>query len=148
LVCANNPAVSGTVRPVDLLSAFIGENSEGTWTLRVSDAVNQDGGALNSWSMNICTTVPVLSIAENDLLDFAIYPNPNSGNFNIQFQSDSKNEISVSVHDIRGREILSNAYKNNGLFNENLQLSNASAGIYLVTVQDGDRKQVRKIVIE
>ena len=32
--------------------------------------------------------------------------------------------------------------------NENLQLSNVQSGVYLVTVQDGSRKEVKKIVVE
>ncbi len=52
------------------------------------------------------------------------------------------------VHDMRGREIFTKKYSNNGLFNENLQLSNAQSGIYLVTIQDGSSKVTKKIVIE
>ena len=49
---------------------------------------------------------------------------------------------------MRGREIYNNSFQNNGLFNESLQLNNVQAGIYLVTVQDGARKEVKKIVVE
>jgi hypothetical protein len=34
------------------------------------------------------------------------------------------------------------------LFNENLQLNNIQSGVYLVTVQDGSRKEVKKIVVQ
>jgi hypothetical protein len=84
----------------------------------------------------------------DSLENFTLYPNPNKGNFNIQFSSNSNNNIIVLVHDIRGREIFNKTFSNNGLFNENLQLSNAQSGIYLVTIQDGSRKEVKKIVIE
>jgi hypothetical protein len=49
---------------------------------------------------------------------------------------------------MRGREIFNRAYQNNGLFNESLQLNNVQSGVYLVTVQDGARKEVKKIVVE
>jgi hypothetical protein len=49
---------------------------------------------------------------------------------------------------MRGREIFNKAYQNNGLFNESLQLNNVQAGIYLVTVQDGSKKEIKKIIIE
>ena len=58
IVCGNNPAVSGTVRPASPLSVFNNQNSAGTWTLTISDAFNQDGGTLNSWGLNICTVQP------------------------------------------------------------------------------------------
>jgi len=147
LICANNPAVGGTILPVDVLSAFNGQNTEGTWTLRVSDNANQDGGAINSWSMNICSTT-ALGVAQNELSEFVLYPNPNNGNFNIQFKSNTTEDIKVNVHDIRGRQIFTKTFKNTGLFNENLQLNGAAKGIYLVTVENGNNKEVRKIVVE
>lgn len=57
LVCQGTPnAISGTVIPSQSLSALIGENTQGIWTLRIQDSFNQDGGALNSWGITICTT--------------------------------------------------------------------------------------------
>jgi len=149
VVCGTNPGISGTVKSSQLLSAFNGQNSTGTWTLRILDSFNQDGGALNSWSLNICTVQP-LGIDDNEgkISDLVIYPNPNNGNFNIQFTSTSGNEIKVNIHDIRGREILDKSYNNNGLFNETLQLGSIQSGVYLVTVQDGSRKEVKKIVVQ
>ena len=149
VVCGTNPGITGVVKSTQLLSAFNGQNSTGTWTLRILDGFNQDGGSLNNWSINICTIQP-LSIDEQEgvISNLAIYPNPNNGNFNIQFTSNSSNEINVGVHDMRGREIFTNKYSNNGLFNENLQLSNVQSGIYLVTIQDGSSKVTKKIVIE
>lgn len=46
--------ISGNLLPQQSFSAFNGQSSQGTWTLRVSDAFNQDGGSINSWSLNIC----------------------------------------------------------------------------------------------
>jgi hypothetical protein len=34
------------------------------------------------------------------------------------------------------------------LFNETLQLENIQSGVYLLTVQDGARKEVKKIVVK
>ncbi|HEX8563570.1 MAG TPA: zinc-dependent metalloprotease family protein [Flavobacterium sp.] len=148
VVCGTNPGISGTVKSLQLLSAFNGQNSAGTWTLKIKDNFNQDGGSLQSWSLNICTTTEALAVDENTLTNFVIYPNPNSGTFNVQFSSASGDNVKINVYDIRGREIFARTYQNNGLFNENLQLENASAGIYLVTVQNGPVRQVRKIVIQ
>jgi subtilisin-like proprotein convertase family protein len=147
VVCGTSPGISGTVKSLELLSAFNGQPSAGTWTLRIKDNYNQDGGVLNSWSLGICHTAP-LATAENHLSNFVIYPNPNSGSFNVQFTPNSGNDVKINVHDIRGREIFSKSYGNNGLFNENLQLNNVQAGMYLVTVQNGNQKEVKKIVIE
>ena len=39
--------------PEEPLAAFIGENPNGTWTLRISDDLGGDAGNLNSWSVVI-----------------------------------------------------------------------------------------------
>ncbi|HQK40610.1 MAG TPA: T9SS type A sorting domain-containing protein, partial [Flavobacterium alvei] len=62
--------------------------------------------------------------------------------------SQSKNDIKVLVHDLLGRKVFENKYKNNSSFNEDIQLKNVTSGIYLLTVVDGDRKEERKIIIE
>ncbi|MCG2612169.1 proprotein convertase P-domain-containing protein [Flavobacterium sp. SM15] len=148
VVCGTNPGISGTVKSTQALSAFNGENSTGTWTLRISDAANQDGGSLNSWSLNICT-VTALGTQENNQLDgFTIYPNPNNGAFNIRLNSTSGNDIKINVHDISGRLVFDKSYSNTGAFDQNLQLNNVQAGIYIVTVQDGDKKEAKRIAIQ
>jgi subtilisin-like proprotein convertase family protein len=56
LTCGATPTISGILAPSGSFSSILGTNSQGTWTLRVFDGVNQDGGILNSWSLNICST--------------------------------------------------------------------------------------------
>ncbi len=80
--------------------------------------------------------------------NFSLFPNPNSGNFTVKFDSTTTNDIDIVVHDIRGRNVFERTYTNTGMFTQNLQLDNVQAGIYLVTVKDGDRKVVKKIVVE
>lgn len=140
--------ITGNILPAEPLSIYNGTNPQGNWLFAVRDLAAQDTGTVNSFSITICSQTAVLSTENFGLADFKIYPNPNNGTFNIQFNSDSSNEIKVGVHDIRGREIFNQSYQNTGLFSQSLQLSNAQSGIYLVTVQDGDKKEVKKIVIQ
>ena len=147
IVCAA-PITTGTFTPSQALSGFNTKSTNGTWGLLLNDYFQIDTGSLNSWSVEVCYQQATLSEENFSISNLAIYPNPNNGNFNIQFTSNSSNEINVGVHDMRGREIFTNKYSNNGLFNENLQLSNVQSGIYLVTIQDGSSKVTKKIVIE
>ncbi|ESU23715.1 fpp1 protein [Flavobacterium enshiense DK69] len=141
------PGITGTVIPAQALSAFNGQNSTGTWTLRVIDQATNDAGTINSWSLNICT-VQTASVADNNLKNFTIYPNPNNGNFNVQFESNSSNNIKINVYDISGRIIFEKSYQNSGFFNQNIQLNNAQTGVYLITVLDGDKQTTKRIVIK
>lgn len=92
--------------------------------------------------------IQTLGTEDFGLDNFVLYPNPNKGNFTVKFSSASSNEIDITVHDMRGRQIFSKAYENSGLFSGNVMLDGAQAGIYLVTVQDGNRKEVKRIVID
>jgi hypothetical protein len=94
------------------------------------------------------TITPNLNTDEFGFTNFSIYPNPNKGSFNVKFDSTSNNEISIVVTDIRGRNIFEKQYSNLGLFDQNIQLSNIESGVYLVTVKDGTKKIVKKIVVD
>ena len=144
--CAAN--MTGTYSPSQPLSAFNGLEASGAWTFQVRDGWIQDTGSVNSWSVEVCTQTATLATTENGLTNFAVYPNPSNGNFNIQFESQSANGVNVMVHDLRGRAIMTRNFANTGIFNQNIQLDNAQTGIYMLTVTDGDRKEVRKIVVE
>jgi len=137
-----------TVSPNVALSAFNGQNPQGNWTFRVYDNFAGDSGTINSWAIEICTQTVTLLTEDFGLDQFGLFPNPNNGNFNIKFNSSSGNEISVAVHDIRGREIFNQGYQNTGMFEQNIQLSSVQSGVYVITVKDGERKEVKKIVIE
>jgi subtilisin-like proprotein convertase family protein len=146
IICA--ATITGNVTPVSPLSTFNGLNPNGNWLVGIRDFEANDTGSVVSYTLTICSQVATLTSNSFGLQDFTLYPNPNNGNFTIQFNSDSGNEIKVNAHDLRGREIFAKSYSNSGLFNETLQLNNVQAGIYLVTVQDGARKEVKKIIIE
>jgi subtilisin-like proprotein convertase family protein len=136
---------SGNFRPVQALSAFNGKPSNGTWTLTVQDFAPQDTGNINSWGIDFGCT---LGNEEFDSADLAVYPNPNRGNFTLQYNNPISNEIKVTVYDMRGRKIYENSFSNQVTINESIQLNNAQLGIYLMTVTDGIRKEVKKIVVE
>ncbi len=147
LVCGSNPAVSGTILPVAALSAFNGQTSTGTWTLTIKDNASGNGGTLNSWSLGICN-IQTLGNVENSIKDIVLFPNPNKGNFKIQFSSVSSNPIEINVFDISGRNIYEKQYSNSESFSQNINLENAQSGIYLVSIKDGEKQVVKKIIIE
>lgn len=145
---ACTPALNGTFAPADPLSAFNNKTQGGNWTLRAQDFWGGDTGTINSWSITICalTGVP-LSNAEFGLDGFAVYPNPSNGSFNVKFESASANPVNVLVHDLRGRLVFEKEYSNTGSFDQNVSVNNAQAGVYVLTVANGERKEVKKIVI-
>ncbi|MEI7508536.1 MAG: reprolysin-like metallopeptidase [Flavobacterium sp.] len=94
------------------------------------------------------TITPSLSNEAFGLNNFSLYPNPSKGNFTIQFDSNSTNDIEILVNDIGGRNIYQRKFPNTAIFSQNLQLDSVQSGVYLVTVKDGDKKVVKKIIVE
>ena len=148
LECGSGPAIGGKIIPAQPLSVLNGLSSEGTWTLRVADSANQDGGQINAWSLNICGAQAPLSVVKNALSDLAVYPNPNSGNFTVRFNSASESDkVQISVYDISGRIIFDKEYANEAVFNQNIQLDKVQSGVYLVKIANGESKQIKRIVV-
>ncbi|RYZ78322.1 MAG: T9SS type A sorting domain-containing protein, partial [Proteobacteria bacterium] len=115
-----------------------------------ADAVVANNGTLNSFTFTMCSTTTTVTLATEKftLADFSIFPNPNNGNFNVKFTPDGQNEVKINVHDIQGRRIYNKEYPATGAFEENLQLNSVQSGVYLVTVENGNKKEVKRIVVE
>lgn len=145
VVCASPTA--GTYKAIGTLNNYTTGTINGTWKLRVRDAQTGDSGTLNSWSVEICTSQYVASTPDYGVKNFVVYPNPNNGSFTVEFNSESQNNVNITVHDIRGRAVYNNTFANSGLYSGNINLNNAEQGVYLVTVQDGSRKETKKIVV-
>lgn len=146
LVCGSTTVQ--TVSPFEPLAAFNGQNPQGVWTFRVRDVDATKIGTVDQASITICTKTYTLGISDIEINDFVVYPNPNKGNFNIQFTNKSSTGVKVMVHDLLGRKLFENEFENKSNFNENIQLKNVQPGLYLLTVIDGNRKEVRKILIK
>lgn len=93
-------------------------------------------------------TIATLGVEEFEFANLSLYPNPNKGNFTIELNSDSSNEIKVSVADMRGRQIFNRSFAVNGTFNQSINLENAQSGVYLVSITDGVKKTVKRIIVE
>ncbi|MFT3794769.1 reprolysin-like metallopeptidase [Flavobacterium sp.] len=140
--------LSGTMAlPTGTLAAMNGFSQMGNWQFGFRDLAAGNVGTIDSFWLEICSTALVpLKAQEFDFANFALYPNPNNGSFKVEFNASSK--VSIQVHDISGRRIFNKAYDSTGLFSQEIQLTNAQAGVYLVSIADGDKKMVKRIVVE
>ncbi|MBC7523513.1 MAG: proprotein convertase P-domain-containing protein [Flavobacterium sp.] len=146
LVCGTNPAISGIIIPLQSLSAFNNENPSGIWTLAVTDNFDGDGGAINGWSLDICA-LQDLAVNAYGFDNFILFPNPNNGTFTIKFNSNASENISITVNDIRGREIYNQKFFNNGNFNQSINLDQIESGVYLVSISSDDKGKLTKRII-
>ena len=139
------PAVTGVLRAQNLMSPFITENSAGDWILKIVDGFDQDGGALNSFALEFCETAGPLSIADNTLEGFELFPNPAKDYFEFKLQNQNS-KVNLSIYDINGRALISKAF--NTQDRKIVNTSSLSAGIYFVEINSGAQKGVKKLIIK
>ena len=89
-----------------------------------------------------------LSINENTLANFGIYPNPNNGIFNLKGSFITNNRLQISIYDVRGRRVYENKFNSTPNFNKQIHIENVAAGLYIVTLSDGINTATKKIIIE
>jgi subtilisin-like proprotein convertase family protein len=142
------PVVTGMVKPTQQLSSIISENSTGNWKLIVEDTGDVDIGTLESWSLELCTSEPVLGVNSFVFEDFNVYPNPSNGIINIQFTSKNTSDVEITVFDLLGRKISQNVFlTNNIFFKESLNIGQISGGIYILQVKRGNETSSQKLQI-
>lgn len=139
----DNPAIVGTLQPLNPLSAFINDTVEGEWTLVVEDVMDEDGGVINNFGLEFCDGTAVLSVETIQQLPITMYPNPATSSFTIQFDS-LITEASINIYDMNGRLIVKESHRDGNL--RTIDISILNTGIYIVEVVSGQSKTVKKLV--
>lgn len=91
-----------------------------------------------------------VKVTENSVgeqYSFAVYPNPSSGIFTLQYHGNAS-PITISVRNQLGQLIISKNFGTKDHLNETLNLSGYSNGVYFIEFQSGEAKEVHKLVIE
>ena len=142
--CSGNPAVFGTIAPVDALSSLNTLPADGEWVLRVFDFNNEDGGTIDNFSINFCRVQVALDVVSNPILNSSIYPNPSKGIVNVTIPGLTE-RATISLFDIQGRTIF---YKETNEVDTTFGIENLVDGIYLINIQNNEETVNKKIVLK
>jgi len=89
----------------------------------------------------------ILGVTENQFSVFNVSPVPSDGELVLSL-STNKN-VDVKLFDIRGRRVYAELHTNNSdMFTTTLDFSAIAAGVYMLDVQSGSKRAVKKIVIQ
>lgn len=85
--------------------------------------------------------------AENS---FRIFPNPSTdGRVQVLYENNQANgNGSVAVFSLTGKKVFETQLKNNGFYNQTIDLSMLSSGVYLMKFQVGDYSDTKKIILK
>jgi len=86
-----------------------------------------------------------LVLAQND---FAVYPNPSTGLFNIQYNSGTNAPLTIRVDNIFGQVVYNETVGDfTGTLDKALDLNFLDAGVYVLTINDGTNFKSHRIVV-
>lgn len=76
---------------------------------------------------------------------YKIYPNPSNGLFKLEINNTNNEEFFVEIYDIIGKMVYNTKISDNIT---NINITEMSAGIYYVSIKNGDNRKVSKIIIQ
>lgn len=81
--------------------------------------------------------------------ELSFYPNPSNGQFSLNFQAPEEGTLSVIVRDLQGRTVYEEeATEFNGIYQNDINISGESAGVYFLTINVNGRSTTKKLVME
>ena len=142
--CSGIPAISGNIAPFDELASLNHLDADGVWTLKVEDPHKNDGGKINSFSLEVCAlTQSALSTTKDEFASLNVYPNPNSGQLHVALNEEDSN-VELTIYDMQGRSV--HARKMSSSF-ETINLNVLQNGMYFVTIENLHKKSTKKIIL-
>jgi hypothetical protein len=97
----------------------------------------------------VITVTGTIGVEEFSFENFAVYPNPSNGTFNLTFKPASNDNIEVSLYDLRGRIIGQSTFDDvnaSSTFNKQLDYNYVESGMYFLVVKNGNKVTTKKVV--
>lgn len=78
-----------------------------------------------------------------------IFPNPNTGIFDLEFTLSSEGETAVNIYNPTGQMVYFNTLGNfSGTFSDRIDIANGVRGIYFLQIRQGTEQLIRKVVLQ
>jgi hypothetical protein len=123
--------------------------------LDISDTYpNSNGGVLTENYFYACMIRPEgMGINEqeaiNPMTSTRVYPNPASDVLNIEVNASQASEMSISVYNIMGQNVMNqNVNVTTGMNTRNINISELNSGIYFVTVKANGFENTMKFIVK
>jgi len=126
-------------------SISISPNSSTTYSVVVSDSCSPNDTAYADVIVVFCDTT---SIADIEKDAFRIYPNPNRGEFTIEFSSNQLGKIRIELRNLSSQLVFQQEISKHGLRKEAIQLEQLAKGIYILQVVFESTVISKKLIIE
>ncbi len=94
------------------------------------------------------TNPPALNIAEAEGTNLTLFPNPSSSYVNLVYEG-QKGSLDVSIVTLDGKSLYNKKVPEfNGVYNDQISLNKFPAGIYMVSITQGETHTSKQLIIE
>lgn len=143
------------ITPMGALNGTVAQGETGTFTFVVPPTPSNFPqitpncllfGNATAFSSSCPVTIEDIIVVD----DINLYPNPNNGLFNIEFEVNEQTDIELSIIDITGRTLINREYSNiNEKFKETFDLkNNLNTGFYFLDIKIGNEHTQKKFIIK
>jgi len=95
------------------------------------------------------TEIDIDRMTELEVINLNLYPNPNEGLFDLNFRLVEDQPVLVRIISLNGKEVYREDISNfEGTYANKINITENSAGVYVLQVVQGERMMSRKIIIE
>src|SRR5210317_1806615 len=138
---------------VEFSNGTTSNDTSGTVTFNVNNAGETVTviafGPCSSDTASFTFDVNQISVDEDFLNGtLSIYPNPTRGLFNVEFATASATNVEISIVNMVGQVISNDVVTVNGLYNNQFDLSNESAGVYFIKFTTEEGVFTERITVE
>lgn len=149
-ISSGSAPFTGSFIPDGDLNDFNGLSSAGDWKLVITDNYNQDGGALLDWTIQICADNG-LSIGDSLVDTNLIVVYKGNGQYLVKLPTSTEKEgLKLSVMNALGQIIFMKSLENESGqgYQYNLDMSNASSGVYFVRIGNNRAGNMKRIIVD
>ncbi len=90
----------------------------------------------------------VNGIVQNNINNLNIYPNPATQTVHISFDANNNDDVQIKMFDMGGREVFNQTYEAVQNFEQTIQLSHLSRGVYFVKIHNGNQNATQKLILK
>ena len=121
-----------------------------TWNCVGFTCFDPGTGAGDFTSLSACqSNCSNTSVELNKINDFKIYPNPNSGIFNVSFNTLIQGKIEISIINTLGKKVFYDELENfSGDYEQQFSIQAYSKGIYFINIKTNIGVIIKKLVIQ
>jgi len=102
------------------------------------------------WECNFASPLAVNTITQQKDCGLNVYPNPNNGDFTVNFNADNNSQYLLEITNVLGQIVYQrNISDASGEFTANLNLIGYGKGVYMVVLKQGQQQQsIKKVIVE